>query len=141
MVLVQGALLHLPLKLGIQEQNILIYRFICHLTDIAYFFWSKFMFSYGKGKFWISYTVKVGVRVHTKCPRSSYPFYIVTYNIKGVTTSWSYSIKFSFTNLPIGFRRSILCEILKPSCKVTLHYDHMTFKILKWIKLIQYLNI
>ena len=28
--------------------------------------------------------------VHTMCPRSSYPFYIVTYYIKWVTTSWTY---------------------------------------------------
>ena len=27
----------------------------------------------------------------TICPRSSYPFYIVTYCIKWVTTSWTYS--------------------------------------------------
>ena len=28
----------------------------------------------------------------TVCPRSSYPFYLVTYYIKRVTTSWTYSI-------------------------------------------------
>ena len=30
--------------------------------------------------------------IYTICPRSSDPFYIVTYYIKGVTTSWAYSI-------------------------------------------------
>ena len=29
--------------------------------------------------------------VHTVCPRSSAPFYIVTYYIKWGTTSWTYS--------------------------------------------------
>ena len=29
----------------------------------------------------------------TVCPRSSDPFYVVTYYIKWVTTSWTYSIK------------------------------------------------
>ena len=31
--------------------------------------------------------------VNTICQRSSYPFYIVTYYIKWVTTSWTHSIK------------------------------------------------
>ena len=30
-------------------------------------------------------------RVVTVCPRSSDPFYIVSYYMKGVTTSWTYS--------------------------------------------------
>ena len=30
---------------------------------------------------------------YTICPRSSDPFYLVTYYIKWVTTSWTYSIK------------------------------------------------
>ena len=29
--------------------------------------------------------------IHTVCPRSSYPFYIVTYCLKWITTSWTYS--------------------------------------------------
>ena len=31
-------------------------------------------------------------RIYTACPRSIYPFYIVCYYIKWVTTSWTYSI-------------------------------------------------
>ena len=34
----------------------------------------------------------------TVCPRSSDPFYIVTYYIKWVTTSWTHSIIFCYTN-------------------------------------------
>ena len=30
---------------------------------------------------------------YTVCPRSSDPFYIVSYNIKWVTTSWTFSMK------------------------------------------------
>ena len=33
---------------------------------------------------------------HTVCPRSSDPFYIVTYYVKWVTTSWTYSNRSSF---------------------------------------------
>ena len=29
---------------------------------------------------------------HTVCPKICYPYYTVTYNIKWVTTSWTYSI-------------------------------------------------
>ena len=32
---------------------------------------------------------------NTVCPRSSDPFYIVSYYIKWVTTSWTYSISMS----------------------------------------------
>ena len=32
-------------------------------------------------------------RLFTVCPRSSDPFYIVSYYIKWVTTSWTHSIK------------------------------------------------
>ena len=31
-------------------------------------------------------------KMHTLCPRSSNPFYIATYYIKWVTTSWTHSI-------------------------------------------------
>ena len=32
------------------------------------------------------------INMYTICPRSSDPFYIVSYYIKWVTTSWTYSI-------------------------------------------------
>ena len=34
-------------------------------------------------------SMKQGSKVYTVCPRSSDPFYIVTYYIKWVTTSWT----------------------------------------------------
>ena len=42
------------------------------------------------------------VKKYTVCPKSSVPFYIVTYYIKWVTTSWTYNkgifdLMFSFT--------------------------------------------
>ena len=36
--------------------------------------------------------------IYTVCPRSSDPFYIVTYHIKWVTTSWIYSTTFISIN-------------------------------------------
>ena len=40
------------------------------------------------------------IRIHTVCPRSSGPILIlvVTYNIKWVTTSWTYSTYGIFSN-------------------------------------------
>ena len=35
---------------------------------------------------------KSGPILYTVCPRSSYPFYIITYYIKLVKISWTYSI-------------------------------------------------
>ena len=35
-------------------------------------------------------------RIHTVCPGSSDPFYIVTYNVNWVTTSWTYSNSISY---------------------------------------------
>ena len=35
-------------------------------------------------------------KTYTVCPRSSYPFYVVTYYIKWVTTSWTHSVYISF---------------------------------------------
>ena len=59
---------------------------------------------------------------HTVCPRSSGPFYVVTYYIKWVTTSWTYSSfkfliikKFQFTYFSYGlktmyfFSSSLIC--------------------------------
>ena len=37
--------------------------------------------------------IYLGLKIsYTVCPRSSDLFYVVTYNIKWVTTSWTYSI-------------------------------------------------
>ena len=35
---------------------------------------------------------RCSMQLHTVCPRSSDPFYVVTYYVKWVTTSWTYSI-------------------------------------------------
>ena len=44
------------------------------------------------------------INKYTICPRSSNPFYLVTYNVKWVTTSWTNSIvlilSLSFKNTP-----------------------------------------
>ena len=37
----------------------------------------------------------------TVCSRSSDPFYVVTYNIKGVTTSWTFIIMYTSEKLCI----------------------------------------
>ena len=44
---------------------------------------------------------------HTLCPRSSDPFYVVSYNMKWVTTSWTYSI----------YHLHTLVKIIKNGCK------------------------
>ena len=43
--------------------------------------------------------------VNTICPRSSYPFYIVSYYIKWVTTSWTHSTgsATNFTDISLLF--------------------------------------
>ena len=41
----------------------------------------------------------------TVCPRRSDPFYLVSYNIKWITTSWTYSIIFKY------FHPSTLCVV------------------------------
>ena len=46
----------------------------------------------GTGKVLKKLTVNPGRLVNTVCPRSSDPFHIVSYIIKWVTTSWTYSI-------------------------------------------------
>ena len=43
-------------------------------------------------KLYILCGFKVYAEEGTVCPRSSGPFYIVIYNIKWVTTSWTHSI-------------------------------------------------
>ena len=43
----------------------------------------------GTGKIY----VKTKYRLRTVCPRSRYPFYMISYNIKWVTTSWKQSKK------------------------------------------------
>ena len=40
---------------------------------------------------WVCKWVSGGQQIHIVCPRSSAPFYVVTYSIKWVTTSWKYS--------------------------------------------------
>ena len=45
-------------------------------------------------KIFLHYLIKsiLRIRKDTMCPRSSDPFYIVSYKIKWVTTSWTHSI-------------------------------------------------
>ena len=53
------------------------------------------MISKGKRLKWNGYFFP---KIYTVCPRSSDPFYVVTYCIKWVTTSWKYSIPYNLSN-------------------------------------------
>ena len=46
---------------------------------------------------------KLGNNNHTVCPRSSDPFYIVTYYIEWVSTSWTDSKHNKFMALPVSY--------------------------------------
>ena len=78
----------------------------------------------------------MSVEHHTVCPRSSDPSYVVTYYIKWVNTSWTYSIisktmtkpvMFSICNLFQGIPREILLESsdsVRGRAGLHLHLDH-----------------
>ena len=57
----------------------------------------------------------------TVCPRSSYPFYIVTYYINWVTTSWTYStfsIRIESELCAIQFRVNTLTSDSLSTCQM-----------------------
>ena len=72
---VECSLAYILLKQMVQLEN----KSSTHSTNSDYIY-VKQMFSF------------FHLKLHIVCPRSSYPFYIISYYIKWVDTSWTYSI-------------------------------------------------
>ena len=60
---------------------------------------------------------------NTVCPGSSDPFYIVSYYIKWVTTSWTHSI----------YRSQVLLPPSPEKCYVIFSFFHVSFSLSNWI--------
>ena len=59
---------------------------------------------------------------YTVCPRSKDPFYVVTYYIKWITTSWTHSTKAFFDDLKVNKEIKLFSRQSR-SCYAILNYE------------------
>ena len=87
------------------QWRVLTYIHTMNLTTFALFSINLFLF-HTRHLFAAHFRFLLACFCYTVCPRSSDPFYIVTYNINWVTTSWAHSTSFFF----IKFNFQISCK-------------------------------